>query len=396
MRKVLHFALLLFFVATFGQCQSTTHTEIDEGFDINIEVVNATLDMSEIFSDVEIINFSIEPIGKIKKLYFINDKLFLWATSGEQLVHVHDIVTGEHLRLGKLGKGPGEFISIQDVVVDKQWVYILDYSRKQVKVFSHNGVFSRVINLPEFCDNFYPLDSGYVVLRKKVPYESSDEFKLSFYREQESGLRLINEFLPICEVDGERDFYQLAPLYRFKGKVRFTEPFSSSIYTVNPYGYKTAYRLDFGDYALPHQKYKDEAMDLMAFGQYCMSSGCIWNVNCVLENQQYLFFTYRQYKKAYGVFFNKSLNKTIGFNKIDDNLALMTKGIHLAEGFLPMFITDSSIYFVAEAYFLHDIKNNYEQQDMFVPGTMRKELRNIAPSDNPVVLKYNFKSVEGE
>lgn len=392
MRKILHYGVFLLFIALFWQCESTRQEKGRVSLNVKVDVAETTLKMGELFTNAELINLFDEPIGKIIRLYYMGNKLFVWTTSGEHRIHIYDIVSGKHNRLGRLGEGPDEFSSIGDMVVDRQWLYILDFARRKVTVCSHEGIASHVIVLPDWCDNFFPLDSVHVILRKKVPYGTDAEFKLNVYKEDAGNLHLVNQYMPIGEIEAERDFFQLLPLYRYKNEVRFTASFSDTIYSVKVAGYNAAYQLDFAGQDLPHQKYKDEDMDLMAFAQYCMHSGCIWNINCVMENQQYLFFTYRQYKKAYGVFFDKQRKQSMGFDIIDDNVGLMTNGIHMTEGFLPMYITDSSMFFVAEAWFLYDLKKAGKQPRGIGTGNMKQVLHNITPSDNPVVLKYNFRN----
>lgn len=392
------FFYLFICIFTFTGCGIKSDSYNENEYVVRVKVKRSELNLQGLFSDYELIFLEGEKIGKIKKLFCKEDKIIVWTGSGSKRIHSYNCSSQEQAHFAEIGRSPDEYYSIRDVYVEDTSLYILDFIRKSIDIVTHEGKFIRRVGLPEFCDNASPFDNARLVIFKKVPYRPKRNFKITILEEDGESFRHLHDFIPVQEVEAERDFYQLAPLYKFNDKLRFTEAFSEIIYTVHEDRMEPTFKLDFGNKALPYQKYMDEDLNLMEFAEHCMKSGCIWDINCVLENQRYLFFVFRSFKEVYGVFFDKKLKTSSVFNTLNDNVALQVDKLSLNEGFIPMVMTDSSMYFVVEPYFLEELKMRNSKQirpESDVLGSsidsLNYALMNVELEDNPVILKYNFR-----
>ena len=131
-------------------CHETKHRELVGGRIIYpLSDTKLTMDLSQSISDLELISIvadSLVNLSGIKKMLVANDKYF--CLSGGV---VYEMSKDGSLvrRVGNVGRGPGEYLSVKDIVlnVNGEEVWCLDIMNKILKYSINDGSFLSVIDL---------------------------------------------------------------------------------------------------------------------------------------------------------------------------------------------------------------------------------------------------------
>jgi hypothetical protein len=316
--KHIIFSLLVIFL---WSCTKDAKQYNNPSNKIFIEINNETINLSSIFEGFEIIQIEGKVIGRIKKLYENNNKLFFYTNSGNNRVHSFDLKSKNLKSFTEKGRGPNQITSIRDFYYNNNNLYVLDFLKKELYEYTEEGDLSRIIKLPDYCDNIYHLDSSNLILCKKVPYSDKKEFKLNLFSIKKN--KVEKRYLQLKKIEEERDFAQLTTLYSINDTVCFTQAFSDTIYNIFRDKIEPRYILDFGDKHLPYQMYNDVNIDLRQFGLNCKKSEYIWDINCVLESNKYLFFVFRYGSKIFSNIYLKEKNYCVTFSSF--NLTISRK-----------------------------------------------------------------------
>ncbi|MFV0267534.1 MAG: 6-bladed beta-propeller [Draconibacterium sp.] len=365
---------------------------------INVAINSDEIDFSEFFTKAEAIKFEAGFVGSVKKLQIVKDKIILLSGSGTKRVHIYDIGTNEMASIAEIGNGPYQFTSVRDIYTFDNSIYILDFNTKSLHEYQLNGDFKKIIPLPDYCDNAFHLNDSSLTLFKKVTYSGGKEYKINSYWAGKGGFKLRNKSLRISAIEDERDFAQLTTLYAINDTVCLAQAFSDTIYEIYIDYIAPRYILDFGAKSLPYEFYYDEKLDLREFVLQCKGSDNIWDVNCVMESNNTLFFTFRHSGGIYADIYDKSAGKNQTFKAFNDDVFLQMPEMEITEGFMPIFLDETALYFLVEPYYLREKLKHLESTDYAAPQLAAKEKRplyrfadDVNPADNPLLLKYTFR-----
>lgn len=364
---------------------------------IYIKFNSDKIKLSEFFKKVELIKLNGAFVGSIKKLQIVNNNIIFLTGSGNRRVHIYDIETNKMSSIAEMGNGPTQFTSIRDMYTFNSSIYILDFYKRDLFEYKLNGDFKEIMTLPDYCDNIYHLNDSSITLFKKVTYSSDEEYKINSYSIEKNKFNLRNKSLRIRDIEDERDFAQLSTLYSINDTICLTQAFSDTIYNIYVDHISPRYIFDFGQKTLPYDLYYNEKLGLGEFVSKCKESGRVWNINCVMESNDRLFFVYRYYDKIYANIYNKNDNKNKTFRLFDDDIFLQISSMEMTEGFKPIFLDDTALYFLVEPYYLKDKLNSLESNNYLDSSLIKKgnhpfyELANdVNLEDNPILLKYIF------
>ncbi|MFO7969082.1 MAG: hypothetical protein R6U15_03080 [Candidatus Izemoplasmatales bacterium] len=84
---------------------------------INVDVDSDFSEFSQLFENYDIIQLTDGIYGKIKKVCQKNDKLVFQTYSGDRRVHILDLKLNVITSVAEKGKGPNQFISIEDIYI---------------------------------------------------------------------------------------------------------------------------------------------------------------------------------------------------------------------------------------------------------------------------------------
>lgn len=395
MKPLAIFGNTLFYLAFMALLFSCSNTKDDATEYIKIDIVNSTINASDIFSKVDV--FKIEGIilGKIKKIIEHDNFIYIHTSSGEKRIHLFDKTTGDIVKsIGIIGKGPNEFHNVKNIFVFNNSLFAYDFMKKNIHQFTLNGERLSVIKLPDFAEDVNFTDTNTLVLYKtgRSSPDSKKEYKVNVY--DFPTLALKKQFYPLQLVEEERSFSQLNIILRVGDKLLLTEPFSNVIYEIQTNGLDTFCSFDFDHFGLPTEQYENENLDLSEFIRYCRNSNSVWNINNVLSNGERVFFTFYHQEQLYSCLHSVNTKETLTYTSFNEDLLINaiipTSGFKLE--IKPAYISEEAIFFIIEPSFLASVLSNadveYQKNGSKVHITESLSLDLLG---NPLIFKYYFK-----
>ena len=174
--KLLFFVIVLsYFLYSCGNGKKETdESEIISNNRITLKIngdINNLLQIDSIFTDIKTIPLETKDecmIEEIVKAIFYDNKLFLQDNMKRLLVFN---TNGKFLyEIGKIGRGPGEFLDIRDFDIDKEGnIYIHSYLK--ILKYKNDGTF-----LKRFSYRFAPTDEFYC-----IPFQFAVKSNGNFY-----------------------------------------------------------------------------------------------------------------------------------------------------------------------------------------------------------------------
>ncbi len=203
----------------------------------------------------------------------------------------------------KVGRGPGEYVSISDFDYDpiNKCITVLDSYQKKVIQYSIDGLFIREVLL-----DFSPYNLAFI---QQNNYIFSSPLQLV---NPDSNGNLKN--LTVCNLDfktikkiaspGKPSFYnpkllRLLRLYTYDNNLRFKQPFENRIYGLDKnLNLHLISEIDFGRKNIPESLYRDNS-------KFQKNIENFKSLQSVVETKKYLFIKYRYRRITYTAFCSK-------------------------------------------------------------------------------------------
>jgi hypothetical protein len=164
--------------------------------------------------------------------------------------------TGKYLRdIGSKGEGPQQYLSLRNMFVKGDSVFLHDSHRHKLMVFASDGTFVRAIQLPDGRFETLPLQNDmYLLFTPSVTGTETDKFvffdesgeknKLPYPQERKNSVP--NTIMV---------FYNEGKVFHYDGKDYFKEMFDGTVFTVHAdYTLSPRFVLDFGPYSTSLEK----------------------------------------------------------------------------------------------------------------------------------------------
>ena len=239
--KFIPFLLLL---CTFCSCSKTLNDSYDDNrivVDLN-NPQNSSL--SDYFSHIELIPLETTDkvlIGSLKKIFFHQNRFFTLDFK-QAIVQVFDEKGNFIFQIGRRGQGPGEYISLYDMIINPftgnidllcahGFIHSYDLSGNHLKTikYANKELYA--------AHNFVPLNDSLYVL-----YSSSESFSIQYFDSKKN--RVIHR-----EYNNPRVLESLTTqptFYEYNGKWYFSRTFDNSVYVVGTDSLVKAFSWDFG------------------------------------------------------------------------------------------------------------------------------------------------------
>lgn len=226
-------------------------------------------------------------IGRIDKIE-VTDSLILCLDKETAVLTIFRNDGKYKTSISHLGRGVGEFITIDDFIIADDYIYILDYMQNKMVVFDTYGNFIKEIPLtfnPAYMTKIS--DSTFLFINELCdvpatggPFRISHSPNFKYYKE-----------LPIKfnDVVMNNGFAGLHKYYSegIDGDILYKPTFTYSVYGISVDSCYLKYDYDFGKYSATekHQEYSDidELMKLF-------SSKIAWNMDYFQETNQFAYF----------------------------------------------------------------------------------------------------------
>lgn len=361
---------LYFFFLSIG-CQTKTH----EGITIPVDNNKLTAQITDLFSTINIIPLETQDstlISSTDKITAYRDRIFV-LDKMQHTLFVFD-TTGKFVwKLYKLGRGPQEYVSLEDMVINPRTGNIEVLSPiGQYIIYDSDGNFLQKYNIPvKAVHAFFPIDDDLTAFYEQV------KGKLFVYSKAQG--KIINE-KPMSEEFILRYTpyqYIITPFNYFHDEVFFLAADQKKVFKISPETGEITeqYAFHFGEQdhnlrTLPNDQemmyYLTENKDLHKI--YCISN--------FKETQDYMVVYYIYEKFWHTTFYNKATQTATTFNK--------PSGIMI---FYPFDCNEQFLMNIVSANIIErQIKKEWVSQQEW------DKIQQIPMDANPIVLKYNFKS----
>ncbi|MDR1356465.1 MAG: 6-bladed beta-propeller [Tannerellaceae bacterium] len=292
-------------------CSRTAHSPAATVRVIAVDVDRAgILKLSEYFEDVSYVALSDSClVGEIERAKVYGDKLFL--LSGKSLI-VFDVNTGDALlELNRFGSGPGEYLSLTDILydADDNTIELLDMRGRKICRYGLDGRFTGETAMPFPSFAFHKAGrSAYLFYNNNMVSDSTDG-KLIRYDTQTS--EITASYFPIDK--HMASYFYVIDASNFGSASSPTFHFSSSdtVYGFTPdYVTYPKYVLDFGKHHTPTAFYNERYEDIRDFSIKAAGMSYIYAYGNFYENDYAAAFSFRNDDKTYWVTYDKRAQAT--------------------------------------------------------------------------------------
>lgn len=383
--KILLLTAALFLIS----CESNTNTTaIIQDRDVNeFKVVNNDTEISadSIFSHFEIIRLETANdiyMAGINKVMPLNDNYLILDKKFSNLLFFSK--NGEFVRrLGRLGRGPGEYQEVVDFDIDYKNKEILVQSLSDMKifVFDYDGTFKRNIPISFFSDSFEIINDTSLMFY--INYNVSEASGRNNVLITDRKGEIIKKYAPFPkEADASVSFSGFANKYDDE-HIYYAHAYSDSInfVNVNTNHITKTLKANLGAQSWPYgfdfmKLYNNEALNKSFLRKE------------FLIDSHYIFGSYLHKRRVeYFIFSNKKEETITNFNTTGSLLFRLVS--------TPFYKDNSDFYTSALTSFRYNIyKNNFsEEYDLFHKNypELSKRLEPLIEQEvNPVLIKFKL------
>jgi len=346
---------------------------------------------SQLFSSVEVFTFNNDNdvvyarptkiIVKNNLFYMLASKMILvWNVNGELL-----------LSISRIGNGPGEYIGINDFLVeDNGYIIVNDNGGKKMIRYNEQGEYVNTINHKLNSNNFTKIKNEFYINSGDLG-GAQTEYKINVWDETKS--IITNRYIK----KGKESWYfgvlEYTNFSFFDDTLSYSQAFSNIIYQLTDKAAIPRLVIDFGNNNLP-KGYAEEFNDMISFMESFRSSNYASYIDDYLEGNNYLFLAYSCHGKKPFLFLSKEDNVAHHFDKFEDDF--LFPGVIQNTGylFLPVFMDENALYFSIDAYRfieLYDSIKNSDDQKWENQTLMKSIYDQIDENSNSLIIRYIIK-----
>jgi len=303
------FLTVLSVVLLFTACNSRNEGDIEK---IIVDLGKTRIEkLEDIIEKIDTISLETTPtslIGSITKTFLCNDKIFIWDSKQNKLSVFSE--KGAFLNnIGMKGRGGNEFIGLNDFVVNKDTVFLYDFSGQKMLKYKNDGSF--ICNIP-LEDSFslvqlLPNNDGFIVLNTFSNRKDNPKFRWLDY---DFKLKHTSSEQRLNGTNLNYSFFQNGEF------LVYWELLDDTIYTVTDKEVTPKYVVDFLSYAMP-----SDIKDITEMNEYYMehSSRIAGIINNVIETKYIVAFTFIHDMAFFWALYNKEQNSIRIFKLLERN-----------------------------------------------------------------------------
>jgi hypothetical protein len=246
---------------------------------------------------------------KEKIVVLSREKVSVFAKSGKFLFNI-----------SAKGEGPQEYVSLANVFVKNDLVYLIDQMSKKVLCYDENGNFvsSTKINEnnPYPISDLFPLDNG--------NYIGKNMFR-GDYDLVPVGCILDEQYKFVNAIEGRKilsGIYKCDNFFQYKDRILYWEILNDTIFSVDDYqSINPKYFVDFEDHSIPeNERYGKDVYDLIEYSNQPENINKIAGfIGYIAENDKYVMFRFMFKKQTYYTFYDKQRKVAHVFRFEDSN-----------------------------------------------------------------------------
>ena len=355
------------FLLSFNNCETSVNKGVESSSTISLKDAPFLKGITRITKIVPLETTAECLIQGVNKIMEWNDFIFV---QGQNILYKFSKKGLFLSKLSKPGRGPGEYINLDDFTIGDSKVFVNDSRGRKFIVYNLNFELLFEISMPNiFATKFQFFNENLVLFTSTI---GQKDVLVSFNLDSET----INSCLPREDDNPELIPVSInAPFQLFDGSLLYLNQSDNRIYE-----YKTCdevqvkYRIDLSKYDVNHQEFNMDN-NLM---QEIQKFDIVWGY---FETSSHILISYKDHK----IQFNNSLivdkstgNKTTAIIEDVYNLKYEISDLcYLA----PRNIIDDEFVIVLSHYHIDNLLDH---------SSLPSELKNITISDNPILVFYKI------
>lgn len=307
--------------------------------------------------------------------------------------------------INKKGKGPGEYLRIDDFIVhsDKKIIDVFDSKQMKILQYDYQGNYKGKFEIGLHGFTFISLKNNpndYFFYTGNIGYNSNSNSKLNLYSIEKG--RITKKYFEISKQLTKYLFFYDENNFTYIGKdtIRFMFIPSDTIYSIVNNNVTPAYVIEFENNKLPPGFLDKNYRDIVDFIETLNKKPYASIITGYLENSKYIFLQFMFKGVIYHVYYNKKTSKTTVCNNIVDDVCFHRTTSYIPEFYnRPYAFTESTFYYILEPYKLiermKDIKGQlgeekWEEYKLKHSG-ITKIYENASILNNPILAVYRIK-----
>ncbi len=373
---------------------STTSTNKNL-IEINIDEqdYDNTVLYSHLFKSVKLIALETNRnylIGQIDEIELYNDTIYILDANIGKAIYVFDKNGGFINKIGRLGKGPGEYFRPKSFTIDKNTKQIKVLDESKLLIFSINGNFQKEIPLSHYDSPRYLKSvNGITYFDHQMFRGRTSSYLLSAI---DSTGQILNQWLPYKEYNKglTLPFGTKNHLVNTFYDIKFTQPFFDTIFSISNNDIKP-----FISISTKNNITIDEINDFNGLSDIREISNIYWKskkflgVKSYIENHNLIMFDFQNEGTTHTVFYNPK-NKTFIFSKY-----MFMNDLIPMEGYYPFYAAYDNYFISVLEYRDTELKKlieNVNNGSILLSEKQLSVLKKLTPDSNPIIVFYECKN----
>jgi len=337
---------------------------------------NDELKLSEYFENFRMLKLPSDTvIGRIQRIKYENNRIYISDSQQALFVFSEDGVLLYCFK--KRGRGPGEYLGINDFMVNGETITILDRDQQRLITYDNSGKNISTRNLGYFAQAISPsVDNSFFLFSDNA--FSHKLTRVSSGQEDSHFLAVDQERAKYLFIFAHHNFY------RYQNSIYFFQPLNDTIYqSVDGGRMNQSYYVDFKGKNIPESFFKRQFSNVKEFFDELYTTSYAYGVYSFVLHERFIMFGnfYQKNKKL--TLYDRKNNISNTFSSIKDDVYFNGLTFPVSEF---IYHADKHIIVPLDAFSVTEWRNAQPPSMQFkdVVNTTKEE-------DNPILLIFDFK-----
>jgi len=318
---------------------------------------------------------------RIDKVLIEDELIYIFDYYSGRSLSVYDLNGNFKFAFTKPGEGPDQYLEVQDFLVDKGRIEVLD-ARGRLIFYNENGAFEKSEKLPFVAQAFSKVEDNYLFQTGKIPNELGENGKSCEVVQYNLETKKSECQLEIHNGKSPHSFKERNILKNIGGKTYYSTYFNDTIYRKQSSKFIPEFIINFSSKALPDDTFDPKRSNRDLIGSLNDNKDKAYHTPNLQGNTDLLLTEFRNngiYRMIYnGKNGDKTILKTTSENDVDGGLPLYWS--HIVNDNDIIMIIDSD-YVLERATKLQKEKSQFnEKEQAFLDFT------NEFDTNNPLVM----------